>query len=246
MKAILLAAGASQRFVDHGLSASKCLLNPGGQPHDTCLESTSRFLAGALNIPLADQVLVASRTLQDELPWDHDGRRILDGSLYGMQFVDCPRLQPGPAFSALLASGSVDLDEPVVIADTDGYFSPPTESLSFSETVRTSFGLLSSQYTGIKPESLTWVDSLGKVYRPSAMFPIRPGSAANIGVYYFPSWAVYLGSLGQALSFLRDEVTILDVGGNYLRDVTQIQTRWFPCGTPEQFNYTKDLLHGRP
>jgi hypothetical protein len=217
MQAVLLAAGRSSRFTSRGFSPFKCLEMVNGE---SCLDSTLRFLRSR---GVARTVLV---TL-DGAPIDSD----CDFT------VRLPDVLPGPAWSAAMATPSLNLAEQTVVADTDGVFLGLNSSVQFPEG---SF-FVTSEYSGPIPEDLVWVEN------GQPLFKGYVRGLANTGVYSFSTWETFLRNF-STLETTSPERLVADVllAVRSRRPPLELDgsVRWLPCGTPEQLVYARS--HERP
>lgn len=224
MKVVILAAGRGQRFQRRGVTTPKSLLSFRGRP--IIEHNLLAFLDAGVQV-----VVVCSPTVAHYLSSLH---------LPSLTLVPCPVIQSGPVTSALLAGAYVDLNEQVLILDSDQVYSQTVVPYMLSNmTTRSRLVVCDA---GPSPN---WC-SVHEAADGSIALHERGGGTTTVvsGGYGFSSWGVFQSSAYYLLGKL-DSSTEPKMSATIFPQDTELvrleRNEWISFGTPEEFEENTKL-----
>ena len=258
LRVVLLAAGSGSRFEGKGYPDAKQFLPIQG----SCAIVSAIQLANAID---NNPVLVYSESLTSSF-WKVTNAYLATSLNIGTMLqrrmltytpVPVRVLQPGPAYSALLAGGFLEDTDPVLFLDTDSYFTAPETTGDVIEAVFLQF--LEKGYqcgvlvTDVDTHHTVADEDLRQFSRvvldeERVVKHVKTGEESdshviNVGGYFFSSWGLFRKALFESERTSPEsskERTMLDV-------LTQVDpcvavnvpsSCWYSIGTPELYEET--------
>ncbi len=130
-----------------------------------------------------------------------ESRRLLEESAPGCSIVSVPSVTQGAACTVCLAMDQLDLEEPLLIANSDQWVELNIDNFLFSATRSPCDGMILTFPATDKKWSYAKVDSEGRVVQVAEKNPISPHATA--GIYYFKKGRYFFEA---AKAMIRQEI----------------------------------------
>jgi len=191
---VIPAAGAGSRFRDAGITTPKPLIEIAGIP--MILWVLSNF-----SLKRGDTVVIVSQ-LADELP--SKLQNYLDLVSFKVSFVEIQGLTSGPASTVQIALAKLNLDLPVVVANSDQYVSADLNAFLGSVRSKENPGVILTMKASGDKWSYVGRDQNGIIN--NVIEKVQISNEATVGIYAWADSSI----LQDALNYLQESKTLVN------------------------------------